>query len=329
MSENQSEKSLLEQALEAMIREKGRDAYQNVTKVTQYLRERQIPLTQIRHVELILTDSAILRYLDQMDGSLTALECNNILLSAEGTGLSERTIRVTVEALLGAMGVPQVLRPMDKPTGARGVERGLYVPPREYDGILGKIEEKLEEGTDLTKDDYSMLEQFVQAGVPKAYRLQGEILLRIDRNLEQRRVGLQHLEYAAERGDAEAAAVLADFYAESNGRKARALYTKLGTMALDEDRVSNFLLLEDKRRGRMVQLALLACVFLVVQAVLMLLPVSPITGAHDQARTVCTWINVLNGLWLIGRCVMDPYRDLRAESIPMILSVFAYAMIVI
>ena len=328
MSDNQSPQSPLELALRAMIREKGRDVYKNTTKVTQYLREQQVPLTQIRHVELILTDSALVRYLEQMNESLSAVECNNILISAEGTGLSERTIRVTVEALLGAMGVPQVLEHVDRGSAARGIERGLYVPPREYEAHLNEMEKKLGEGEELSKDEYTLLDQFVQAGVPKAYRLLGQVCLRSSRR-EQVALGLQHLEYAAQRGEAEAAALLADYHAPRAGRKAHAFYTRPGALAMDDERKENFRMLKKKHRGRMVQLALLACVFLVVQAVIWLLPVSPITGPHDQARKVCTWINVLNAAWLAGRYVLDPYRDLRAETIPMLLSMLAYALTVI
>lgn len=328
MNENQSGKSQLEQALTGLIREKGRDAYKNTTKVAQYLRECQISMTQIRHVELILADSALIRYLDQMDGGLTAVECNNILLSAEGTGLTEQTIRQTVEALLGAMGVPQVLEKVEQKAGTRAVERNLYVPPREYGPFLREIEGKLAEGEDLTKEEYSRLDQYVRAGVPKAYRLQGQACLKFGGE-EQVRLGVERLEYAAERGEAEAAALLADYYAPRAGRKAHALYTKPGALAMDQERKENFRKLKEKRRGRGVQLALLVCVFLVVQAVLWLLPASPVSGAHEQARTVCTWIAVLNAVWLAGRYVRDPYQDLRAETVPMILSMLAYAMIVI
>ena len=329
MSDNQSPQSPLELALRAMVLEKGRDVYQSTTKVVQYLRERQVPLTQIRHVELILTDSALTRYLDQMNESLSAVECNNILISAEGTGLSEHTIRVTVEALLGAMGVPQVLEHLDRASAARGIERGLYVPPREYEASLQEMERKLAGGEDLSKDEYSLLDQFVRAGVPKAYRIQGQACLRSGDNADMVRLGLERLEYAAQWGEAEAAALLADYHASGNGRKAHALYTRPGALAMDTQRQENFRMLKKKRRGRMVQLALLACVFLVVQAVIWLLPPSAMAGAHDGARTACAWIGILNAAWLAGRYVWDPYRDLRAETIPMLLAMFAYITIMI
>lgn len=326
MNENQSGKSPLEQALCGLIREKGRDAYKNTTKVAQYLREQQISMTQIRHVELILTDSALIRYLDHMDGGLSAVECNNILISAEGTGLTEQTIRLTVEALLGGMGIPQVLERVEQKNAARGVTRDLYVPPREYAGILNEIEEKLARGESPTKDEYSLLDQFVRAGVPKAYRLLGQACLLSD-NDEMTKLGLERLEYAADRGEAEAAALLADYYAPRAGKKAHALYTKPGALAMDQERKENFRMLKEKHRGRTLQLVLLACVFLVVQAVIWLLPASPVTGDPGHARTVCTMINVLNAAWLAGRYVYDPYQDLRAETIPMILSMLVYAMI--
>lgn len=329
MNENRSGMTPLEQALRALVAEKGRDAYRNTTEVAQYLRARQISPTQIHHVELILTDSAILRYLDQMDGGLSAVECNNILLSAEGSGLSDRTIRVTVEALLGGMGVPQVLEHIDAGIKTRGKERSLYVPPREYDWFLSQIEEKLAANEVLNKDEYSLLDQFVQAGVPKAFRLLGHAYILFPENKKAVRTGVEKLEFAASRGDVEAAALLADYYAERNGRRAHSLYTKPGALAMDDERKQNFMTLKQKQKGRVLQLLMIAVVYLVIQAALMWLPASPVTGSHETARTVCSWINALGALWLAGRYIQDPYRDLRAETIPMLLALFVYAMILI
>lgn len=329
MNEKRSDMTPLEQALRSLIAEKGRDAYKYTTKVAQYLREKQISQTQIHHVELILTDSALLRYLDQMEGGLSAVECNNILLSAEGTGLSDRTIRVTVEALLGGMGVPQVLERIDDEIRTKGNERNLYVPPREYDGILSQIEEKLDAGQAPTKEEYSLLDQFVRAGVPKASRLLGHACIRFYESEKNIRTGVEHLEFAASRGDAEAAALLADYYAERNGRLAHRLYTKPGALVMDEDRKQNFAALKRKQKGRIMQLLLIAAVYLLVQAVLLWLPVSPVTGSHETARTVCSWINALGALWVAGCYVRDPYRDLRGQTLPILLALFAYAMTVI
>ena len=273
MTDVKAGQSQLELALRAAVLEKGRDVYKNLTKVSQYLRDRGISGTQIRHVELILTDSELLRYLEQMNAGLTAVECNNILVSAERTGLSDSTIRRTVEALLGAMGVQQVLEKPTSGSARRGIQRGLYVPPREYKLPLRDMENKLKSGEELDKEEYSLLDQFVQAGIPMAIRLQGQAYVNFGTTAEVVREGVQQLELAAERGDAEATALLADYLASRNGRRARKLYTRPGTMALDDVRRENFRQLKLKFRGRIQQLALMACVFLVVQAVLWFLPV--------------------------------------------------------
>lgn len=325
MTDAKPGKSQLELALWAAVQEKGRDLYRNVTKVSQCLRERGISGTQIRHVELILTDSELPRYLDQMHMGLSAVECNNILISAARTGLSDHTIRVTVEALLGAMGVEQVVEHPERGSAQRGIRLGLYVPPREYEEPLQNIENNLKDGKELDKKEYSLLAQFVRAGIPMAIRLQGQAYLKFGTTDQVVREGVKQLELAAERGDAEAAALLADYLASRNGRKARRLYTIPGTMALDEVRRENLRQLDQKFRGRILQLVLMACVFLLVQAVIWFLPVSPYGVINGNARQRCFWISILNCVWIIGRCAWNPYRDLRAEMLPMVLAMFLYA----
>lgn len=325
MTDAKAGKSQLELALYSAVQEKGRDLYRNVTKVSQCLRERGISGTQIRHVELILTDSELPRYLDQIHMGLSAVECNNILISAARTGLSDHTIRVTVEALLGAMGVEQVLKHPERGSAQRGIQLGLYVPPREYKLPLRDMEKKMKNGQELDKEEHSLLAQFVQAGIPMAIRLQGQAYLKFGTTDQVVREGVKQLELAAERGDAEAAALLADYLADSNGRKARKLYTIPGTTALDDVRKESLRQMDQKFRGRILQLVLMACVFLVVQAVIWFLPVSPFSAVDGNARQWCFWISILNCVWIIGRCIQDPYRDLRAEMLPMVLAMFLYA----
>ena len=74
------------------------------------------------------------------------------------------------------------------------------------------------------------------------------------------KLGVERLEYAAQRGEAEAAALLADYYASRAGKKAHALYTKPGALAMDQERKENFRMLKEKRRGRVIQLVLLPAV---------------------------------------------------------------------
>ena len=325
MKEERTGKSELEQALYGLVLEKGRDVYRNANVVAQYLREKKVPLTQIRHVELILADSELLRYLEQMNEGLTAVECNNILLSAEATGLSDQTIRTTVEALLGAMSVPQILKKPQNSHPAKKLERKLYVPPREYELYLIQIEKKINGKIEPNKEEYSLLEQFVLAGIPRACRLLGQVIL-CHGEKEQHKRALELLEYAQEYGDAEAAAVLADYYAETNGKKAHELYTRPGALAMDEKRRSNFRGLKEKLRGRNTQLWMIAGVFLAVQAVIWLLSGIAAGSGSKAGGTIYFWIANLNALGLLACYWRDPYRDLRAYTLPMVLGMFVYAM---
>ena len=96
-------------------------------------------------------------------------------------------------------------------------------------------------------------------------------------------------------------------------------------MALDEVRRENLRQLDQKFRGRILQLVLMACVFLLVQTVIWFLPASPYGVINGNARQRCFWISILNCIWIIGRCAWNPYRDLRAEMLPMVLAMFLYA----
>lgn len=330
MSDNYSGPSVLDRALRALVREKGRDIYRDPDKVASHLKKEKISSARIKQVELVLTESSLLGYLDRMNEGLSAVDCNNILLSAERTGLSDQTIRIIVSALLYGQEVPQVFAeflPL-KEALYKGNERSLYVPPREYQQPLQEIQRKLDVKTELEKADISQLRLFVRADIPMAHRLYGQYLMScaVPNDIPR---GVEQLQIAADQGDAEAAALLADHYMKTDPQKAHQLYAQPGAVAMDKRRRENFLVLQKRRKHCLTQLWRLAGIFVLLELFIFLMFSSPVTGSHPTAQLLCSVVNAANLIWLVAHHIMDPYRDLQWESAPMLLSLLVYVLILI
>lgn len=330
MSENRIGTNVLDRALRSLVEEKGRSIYQDPDKVVSHLKKEKISPARIKQVELVLTESSLPGYLDRMDEGLSAVDLNNILLSTERTGLSDRTIRTVVSALLYGLEVPQVFAEFQPFNEAlyRGNGRSLYVPPREYLPTLQGIQRKLNGKTELEKDDVSQLRLLVRADVPMAHRLFGQYLLSCAAQPDIPR-GVKHLQIASDEGDAEAAALLADHYVKTDPKKAYQLYTQPGALAMDDRRQKNFLALQQTRKLRLTQLLRLAGVFVLVELFIFLMSGSPVTGSHHTAQLLCSVVNTANLIWLAAHHIVDPYRELRQESAPMLLSLLVYVLILI
>lgn len=327
MGNMQGEDSRLVEALQTLVQERGRAVLRNLRTVSSHLAAQKIPTSRILQVELILRESALVHYLDRMDQGLSSVECNNILISAEKTGLSDRVIRSTLSVLLEGLGVAQKLEEyqiLGKP-GAVQPPWDLYVPPEEYRYRLSSIETRIRGDKQITTEDLTTLNQFMRAGVPRAYRLMGEHLLNQQRP-ESIRQGEEYLQYAVDHGEVEAALRLADYYKDTDGVKAQQLYVRQGAVALDDRRRKNYLSLQQKKKDRRTQLWLMIGVFALVEAMMFLFAASPITGTHETVRSICTLVNLVNLMGLVVYHFRKPYQLLCVYGTPMILTLLVYFM---
>lgn len=320
---------LLANTLRTLVQEEGPDVYRDGEKLVQYLRARGIHEKSIKQAELALCGSSLLRYMDQLSNGLSAIDINNILITAMEAGLSNRTARNTVYALLYGLGVPQFLGEYEDSTAvAAGNQNGLYVPPSMYAQQLTDINGRIGEKK-ATQEDFSALNQFIRAGIPRAYTVMGRAYLTGSGVPTDEDKAREYLEFASEHGEAEATSMLADYYFDRNDLKAYQLYTRPGALALNKEQWAKFTELNTRRIFYNLQMWLMVGVFVLLEVLMFLFSASAVTGPHDVARNVCTIINLINLAGIIALHVKNPYQDLRNFSVPMILSFFVYTMILI
>lgn len=319
---------LLANTLRALVQEEGREVYRDGEKLAQYLKGRGIPDSSIKQAELVLCGSSLLRYMDQLSNGLSAIDINNILITAMEAGLSNRTARNTVYALLYGLGVPQFLGEYESRSAAAGNQNGLYVPPEMYTQQLTEINNRISSKT-ASQGDFSLLNQFIGAGIPRAYVVMGRAYLTgagVPRDENKAR---EYLEYASEHGEAEATSMLADYYFDRNDLKAYQLYTRPGALALNKEQWAKFTELNTRRIFYNTQMWLMVGLFVLLEVMMFLFSASAVTGPHDVARNVCTILNLIDLAGMIALHVKNPYQDLRNFSVPMLVSFFVYTMILI
>lgn len=320
---------LMANTLRMLVQEEGRDVYRDSEKLAQYLRGKGIHENSIKQAELVLCGSSLLRYMDQLSNGLSAIDINNILITAMEAGLSNRSARNTVYALLYGLGVPQFLGEYEDSTSVvEGNQNGLYVPPSMYVKQLNEISNRISQ-KNASQIDFSTLNQYVSAGIPRAYTIMGRAYLVGSGVPADENKAKEYLEYASEHGEAEATSLLADYYFNRNDLKAYHLYTRPGALALNKDQWAKFAELNTRRMFYNTQMWLMVGVFLLLEVLMFLFSTSAVTGSHDVARNVCTFINLINLAGIIAIHVKNPYQDLRNFCVPMILSFFVYTMILI
>lgn len=327
---NQEPPGIVAATLKRIVAEKGPDVYRNVPQLVDQLQGTNIRDCAIKQVELVLYGSSLVRYLDRLNSGLSAIDINNIVLTAEQAGLSSKAARKTVSDILYSLSVPQLTTDLSAIELAEQTMGGsAYVPPSVYENQLDKMRRKIRNSQVLTAQEFSDLNLFANAGIPAAYTLLGTVYLQGLGVPEDQDTALEKLKYAASHGDAEAYGMLGDYYFDRDNMKAFELYTRPGAMALSEDRWERFRRLHKVKRFHRMQAICVTAVALLLALFMLVFRSSAITGAHTAAWIVCTVLNFVLTIvvWLVHS--RNPYQDLRALILPYIVMFFVYAQIII
>lgn len=316
--------------LKSIVASESAEIYKDVPKLVDLMKVQGIRDSAIKQVELALYCSSLVRYLDQLSSGLSAIDINNIILTAESAGLSTRVARKTVSDILYSLNVPQLAQDVSAVELAEQANGGaIYIPPVAYASRMNEIQMKIRNGQELTADDFSELNAFSQAGVPAANTLLGRIYLEGLGVPADENTALENLKYAAAHGDAEAYGLLGDYYYGQDNMKAFELYSRPGAMALNEKRWVRFRNLHKVKRYNNLQALLLIVLTVVVELFMFLFNTSAITGGHMVACVVCSVINCLIMIGILMVHFKNPYQDLRNLSLPLLIMFFIFAQILI
>ncbi len=322
--------SALAVALKGIVSAEGVDVYSDPSKLAAQLQSKGIEACQIKQVELAVWASAFVRYLDQLSSGLSAIDINNIILSVEEAGLSASVSRNVVSDILFSLNVPQIAQEVSLKPGEADPELAqLYIPPREYSAALEEIKRCVFNGQKLTEKQFSTLNSFLGARIPDAYTVMGMVYytgLEVTQSDEK---ALEHWQYAASHGSAEAYGLLGDYYYNRDNMQAYRLYSRPGALALNEKRWDKFRNLLKTKKFHLKQLVILAALFVLTTVFMFVFKNSAITGGHTAAAIVCTIINALILAGSVFIHIKDPYQDLRHFSLPMMLMFLIFALILI
>lgn len=317
-------------ALKSIVASEGAEIYRNVPKLAGLMKAHDICDSAIKQVELVLYGSSLVRYLDQLSSGLSAIDINNIILTAESAGLSTKVARKTISDILYSLNVPQLAQDVSIMELAEQANGGnIYIPPVAYVRQIDEMQAKIRNGQELTADEFSELNAFAQAGVPTANTLLGRIYLDGLGVPADENTALESLKCAATHGDAEAYGLLADYYYGKDNMRAFELYSKPGAMALNENRWECFRNLQKVKRYNNLQVLLLIALVVVVELFMFLFHTSVITGSHMVACIVCSAINCLITIGILIVHFKDPYQDIRNLSLPILIIFFIFAQILI
>lgn len=336
-------------ALREIVRENGAKIYGDRQKLGILLQEKQVSSLRISQIELFLEFSSFLKYMDQFSGGITAIDINNILLTARRTGLTDPVNRVIVEILLDGLGIVQtlgreeILAVQEKP-----LVKGGYICPSEFESELEEIRERIVRAAAdgghepvqyseiLSKEQMDFLTTCSRAGVPRAAGILGEMYLKSYQESgakEDESRALELLNLAYSKGNTAAMELLGDYYFQkAQYDEAYATYTGMCSLAVSEERRDNVRLMrkakEHNRRQNRIWWLLAALLELLV---LFVIPDSAITGSHALAKVFFTILNA----GTVALCVLRerklPFRDSRETGVllAVIFAVFSFSYLVL
>lgn len=334
MSEDDAKRVLspLAFALRNAVLEKGTNIYSDKKELAIILKSYGIGDIQLRQVDMIISGSSFMRYLDHMSEEISAVEINNIMKSAMSTGLSLNTIQNVVSDLLFGIGINQIimLGSFDDRRDL-SIGNGVFISPYACRTELDKLEDILKGGEVLTDWQFSYINYCHRAGIPKASRLLGMMFqqgLNVD---ESQQKAEEYLGFAVSMGDAESMLFMGDCcFEQARYDEAYIYYTSPGTYAVDQNRRKRVQILCNTRSFNIKEkwaYIILAVILEII--ILFFMPESEITGNHNIEKVVCSILNAgaAAAAILYNRC--RPFSDLRKFGLVFAAVMFLYAFMYI
>lgn len=257
------EHTQLGEALKEFVTERGTDALRSVDDAASSLREKNIPESTVLQISLFLKASNISNYYEQAKNGISMIDVNNIVTCAcEETGLTKKSVKYLLTAVLYAIGVSTDIHTVVIPTEGDATEADKSILSEEnyaekLTAVQNAVKNKDEKQISALSADFNEL---VNAGIPEALYLKGMCCMNGIATEPNTETAYKYLAAASNAGHAEAAAVLGDYYYLSKTRcnytKAYEYYTQLGAVALSDERKNNLKAITATEEQNVKQLAL-------------------------------------------------------------------------
>lgn len=319
-------------ALRHAVSEKGTNIYTDKKEFETILKSCGIGEIQLRQVDMILSGSSFIRYLDHMSEGISAVEINNIMKSAMSTGLSLDTIQNVVSDLLYGIGINQTIMigSFDERRDL-SIGNGVFISPYACRTELDKLEDILKSGEVLTDWQFGYINYCHRAGIPKASRLLGMMFQQGLNVEESQQKAEEYLGFAVSMGDAESMLFMGDCcFEQARYDEAYIYYTSPGTYAVDQNRRKRVQILCNTRSFNIKEkwaYIILAVILEII--ILFFMPESEITGNHNIAKVVCSILNAGSAAAAIWYNRCRPFSDLRKFGSVFAAVMFLYAFMYI
>lgn len=319
--------SVMATALKDIVVKEGAVIYRDVEKLSDLMKEKNLQPAYIKQVELVVCASSLVRYLEQLATGLSAIDINNIILTAEGAGLSSLAARRIVADILYSLNVPQLSQDLSN-VDVKDISEisKIYIPPQAYNSRLSDFVSITDGGGMLEQEQVSELLGFMKAGIPGAYTLMGRLYLIGKGVPADEKKALELLRHAAAAGDSAAYGYLGDYYYNKNNETAHELYSRPGALALGEERWKKFRNLEKCKKFHRAQVISFALLFVLLEAFMFIFRNSVLTGTHPVALILCTLLNLATVGGTVFIHIKNAFQDLRNYSLPMLCSFFIFGL---
>lgn len=327
--------SRLAKALRTIVKESGTESYKEKESLPVLLQNQGVDMVDIRKVELVLETSNFLRYLDQLSEGISAIDINNIIQSAENSGLTLETLKIIISDLLYGIGITQKIRQENYSEGwekSSGFSsQSIYLTPYAYKDSLDKVEKNIKEKKKLEASEFSYLNYCCTAGVPRAARILGKLYLQgtyVGKDLKKAK---EYLKFAVHTGDAGAMVLLGDYYYEmAKYNEAYELYTSPGALAVNGDRKSRVRDLYDIKKYNKKEVFIWGIITIITEfLILYVCADSVITGKHIVMKVICSILNIGTFAAILWKGKKEMFSDLRGYGLMYGLIAFLYYFVYI
>lgn len=303
--------------LHNIVDDESSEIFNNPAKFQKVLREADISEFTIYQL-CLMTKVSGFSMLTQTDASTKQADLNRYVQNAiEETGLSKAVVLDLTADIAYSLDIATLCDTKEKIEEVYQTEKAFVIPYSIYEKELKNYQESLRI-LGYSGISNGRLEALCAAGLPKAKYYMACGILKENGDSEK---GLSLLREAAQEGDAEAAALLGDYYYEKQDaeslEKAYQYYTSYGALALNTKRRKSLTgILNQKKYNRKIRdfsimFAALLAILVMFLGKLSLYEVHPIWSAG------CIIAEVLLAVYTVIIYVKRPYKDLYSMPIAM------------
>ena len=313
--------------LRESVSRNGIQAYKDSKLLCDFLIGKNVNRIKVKQINMILTESSFLNYLDKINDGISPIEVNNIIKSAIPTGMTLKTIQEVVTILLNGLGIFQdiniVFIESNNPSN-----KELYISTFECKETLGGFEDQIEKNKALNASQLEYINCCCKAGVSDAYRIKGILYLKginISQNYD---AALNCFLTAESMGDIKSLLYMGDcYYEKEKYKEAYDCYTGFGTYAISPaTRVIVRNLIEIKKFCKK-EMFITLVLGVVIEMYLLIVPFeTSLSLIQTFLKILCLLLNVAITVLTFIKYRKNSYYDFRKCSLfyALVLSVYIF-----